>query len=107
MDEAYAEYSDVEGHVAYWNYTNLGIETPIYSTIHLDKTRKRIKVFANIFADFGLKMDSKYLKGGSNFQKTTKVRLALETALHKIKGFLSMQQTTRLGIQSLKPFQML
>ena len=80
MDEAYAEYSDVEGHVAYWNYTNLGIETPIYSTIHLDKTRKRIKVFANIFADFGLKMDSKYLKGGSNFQKTTKVRLALETA---------------------------
>ena len=80
MDEAYAEYSDVEGHVAYWNYTNLGIETPIYSTIHLEKTRKRIKVFADIFADFGLKMDSKYLKGGSNFQKTTKVRLALETA---------------------------
>lgn len=80
MDEAFAEYSDVEGHVAYWLYTNHGIEVPIYNTIHLDKTRERVKVFDNIFTDFGLEFDSKYLKGGSNFQKTTKVRLALETA---------------------------
>jgi len=80
MDEAFAEYSDVEGHVAYWLYTNEGIEVPIYNTIHLDKTRKRVEVFGDIFAQFGLEMDSKYLKGGSNFQKTTKVRLALETA---------------------------
>ena len=80
MDEAFAEYSDVEGHVAYWLYTNHGIEVPIYNTIHLDKTRKRIEVFDNIFTEFGLEFDSKYLKGGSNFQKTTKVRLALETA---------------------------
>lgn len=80
MDEAFAEYSDVEGHIAYWLYTNHGIEVPIYNTIHLDKTRKRIEVFDNIFTEFGLEFDSKYLKGGSNFQKTTKVRLALETA---------------------------
>ena len=80
MDEAFAEYSDVEGHVAYWLYTNHGIEVPIYNTIHVEKTRKRVEVFADIFAQFGLEMDSKYLKGGSNFQKTTKVRLALETA---------------------------
>ena len=69
MDEAFAEYSDVEGHVAYWLYTNHGIEVPIYNTIHLDKTRKRIEVFDNIFTEFGLEFDSKYLKGGSNFQK--------------------------------------
>mgnify|MGYP001278987968 CR=1 FL=1 len=80
MDEAFAEYSDVEGHVAYWLYTNHGIEVPMYNTIHVEKTRKRVEVFADIFAQFGLEMDSKYLKGGSNFQKTTKVRLALETA---------------------------
>ena len=104
MDEAFAEYSDVEGHVAYWLYTNHGIEVPIYNTTHLDKTRKRIEVFDNIFTDFGLEFDSKYLKGGSNFQKTTKVRLALETAAKdQGKPFTATDDEIRVSIAKAVP----
>ena len=104
MDEAFAEYSDVEGHVAYWLYTNHGIEVPMYNTIHVEKTRKRVEVFADIFAQFGLKMDSKYLKGGSNFQKTTKVRLALETAAKdQGKSFNATDEEIRDAIDKAVP----
>ena len=50
-----------------------------FTTIHLDKPVSESKC-STTSSRVGLEFDSKYLKGGSNFQKTTKVRLALETA---------------------------
>ena len=36
-DEAYAEYSDVEGHTAYYLWTNSVIDMPVYTHDHIDK----------------------------------------------------------------------
>ena len=80
FDEAYAEYSDVEGHVAYWLWTNHRIQVPIYTGTHVDKTRVRIQIFNHLFNQYGLKFGPKYLKGGSNYEKVHKVRKALDAA---------------------------
>ncbi len=80
FDEAYAEYSDVEGHVAYWLWTNHRIQVPIYTGTHVDKTRVRIQIFNHLFNQYGLKFEPKYLKGGSNYEKVHKVRKALDAA---------------------------
>ena len=80
FDEAYAEYSDVEGHVAYWLWTNHRIQVPIYTGTHVDKTRVRIQIFNHLFNQYGLKFGPKYLKGGSNYEKVHKVRMALDAA---------------------------
>lgn len=80
LDEAYAEYSDVEGHVAYWLWTNHRIQVPIYTGKHVVKTRERIKIFNHLFNQYGLKFGPEYLKGGSNYEKVHKVRNALDAA---------------------------
>ena len=80
LDEAYAEYSDVEGHVAYWLWTNHRIQVPIYTGYHVEKTRERIKIFNHLFNQYGLKFGPEYLKGGSNYEKVHKVRNALDAA---------------------------
>ena len=80
LDEAYAEYSDVEGHVAYWLWTNHRIHVPIYTGTHVTKTRARIQVFRNLFDMYGLAFGPQYLKGGSNYEKVHKVRNVLKLA---------------------------
>ena len=80
LDEAYAEYSDVEGHIAYWLYTNHRIVKPIYAQSHLAKTRGRIQIFKDLFAHYGYEHSASYLKGGSNYEKVFKVRAALDAA---------------------------
>lgn len=80
LDEAYAEYSDVEGHVAYWLWTNHRIQVPIYTGYHVEKTRERIQIFNHLFNQYGLKFGPEYLKGGSNYEKVHKVRNALDAA---------------------------
>ena len=80
LDEAYAEYSDVEGHVAYWLYTNHRVIMPIYAQSHLAKTRGRIQIFKDLFEHYGYEHSPAYLKGGSNHEKVFKVRAALDAA---------------------------
>jgi guanylate kinase len=80
LDEAYAEYSDVEGHVAYWLYTNHRVIMPIYAQSHVAKTRGRIQIFKDLFEHYGYEHSPAYLKGGSNHEKVFKVRAALDAA---------------------------
>ena len=79
-DEAYAEYSDVEGHTAYYLWTNYRIDMPVYTHDHIDKVLFRIRIFEDLFAHYGFDFGPEYLKGGSNYEKVFKVRNALDAA---------------------------
>ena len=79
-DEAYAEYSDVEGHTAYYLWTNYRIDMPVYTHDHIDKVLFRIRIFEDLFAHYGFEFGPQYLKGGSNYEKVFKVRNALDAA---------------------------
>ena len=79
-DEAYAEYSDVESHLAYYMYTNYGISMPVYTHSHIRGVLFRVKLFEAVMKHFKLKFDPKYLVKGSNYKKVFKVRTALELA---------------------------
>ena len=79
-DEAYAEYSDVEGHTAYYLWTNYRIDMPVYTHDHIDKVLFRIRIFEDLFAHYGFEFGPEYLKGGSNYEKVFKVRNALNAA---------------------------
>ena len=79
-DEAYAEYSDVESHLAYYMYTNYGISMPVYTHSHIRGVLFRVKLFEAVMKHFKLKFDPKYLVKGSNYKKIFKVRTALELA---------------------------
>lgn len=79
-DEAYAEYSDVEGHTAYFLWTNYGIDMPVYTHGHIDKVLFRIRVFEDLFNHYGYEFGPEFLKGGSNYEKVFKARLALDAA---------------------------
>jgi len=79
-DEAYAEYSDVEGHTAYFLWTNYGIDMPVYTHGHIDKVLFRIRVFEDLFKHYGYEFGPEFLKGGSNYEKVFKVRTALDAA---------------------------
>ena len=79
-DEAYAEYSDVESHLAYYMYTNYGISMPVYTHSHIRGVLFRVKLFEAVMEHFKLKFDPKYLVKGSNYKKVFKVRTALELA---------------------------
>jgi hypothetical protein len=80
LDEAYAEYSDVEGHVAYYLWTNHRIEMPVYTHSHFNKTLGRVSMFRTLFSRYGLDFDTEYLNEGSNYEKIFKVRKALDKA---------------------------
>jgi len=79
-DEAYAEYSDVESHLAYYMYTNYGISMPVYTHRHIRGVLFRVKLFEAVMKHFKLKFHPKYLVNGSNYKKVFKVRTALELA---------------------------
>lgn len=79
-DEAYAEYSDVESHLAYYMYTNYGISMPVYTHSHIRGVLFRVKLFEAVMKHFKLKFHPKYLVKGSNYKKVFKVRTALELA---------------------------
>ena len=79
-DEAYAEYSDVESHLAYYMYTNYGISMPVYTHSHIGRTLFRVKLFEALMNHYKLEFHAKYLVKGSNYKKVAKVRTALELA---------------------------
>jgi len=79
-DEAYAEYSDVESHLAYYMYTNYGISMPVYTHSHIGRTLFRVKLFEAVMNHYKLEFHAKYLVNGSNYKKVAKVRTALELA---------------------------
>jgi hypothetical protein len=79
-DEAYAEYSDVEGHTAYFLWTNYRIDMPVYTHDHINKVLFRIRLFEELFDHYGFDFGPEYLKGGSNYEKVFKVRAALDAA---------------------------